>query len=471
MPIITTYPFKKDPLANKDEIILSDSQSNDPNFKTKTTDLEVLMKYVKSKIQTIEPVSLDGDFKIQLTGLNGFGTAGQVIAVNQAETGLEYVDGGGGGSISVKDANTTVDPTKVLNFAGKIYTVTQDGTNADQANIAGAYNTSIQDSTPTATNVGSINAGTLASALKGNDLVDLLDKIFFPTLPPTYVQPTFSISDQVSGYKEVGATITNNTVTLQFINKDSGGFGGTMTLSRNTPSASLTPISITPTTLADLAPQFPNSDPNPNNPQIRQTGTYDDSFTISNAYTAAVNTITYTATANYTTGSQLQDSAGSLSGNPVQGGTKQATTSITAIYPYFWGISDTSQPGGISFILNGYANSISAVASAISAGTGLGYNKELALSNGTLTVPFSTTAGTTWMWFAYPTVNTTKTKWFESLTNKGDIGGTDFADPNRNLFSAPSQTSITTSLWGPIDYNIHIALKSAGTTTIELRNN
>ena len=51
MPIITTYPFKKDPLANKDEIILSDSQSNDPNFKTKTTDLEVLMKYVKSKIE------------------------------------------------------------------------------------------------------------------------------------------------------------------------------------------------------------------------------------------------------------------------------------------------------------------------------------------------------------------------------------------------------------------------------------
>ena len=185
----------------------------------------------------------------------------------------------------------------------------------------------------------------------------------------------------------------------------------------------------------------------------------------------AVNTITYTATANYTTGVQLQDSAGSLSGNPVQGGTKQATTSITAIYPYFWGVSDTSQPGGISFILNGYANSVAAVASAISAGSGLGLNKELALSNGTLTVPFNTTAGTTWMWFAYPTVNTTKTKWFESLTNKGDIGGTDFTDTARNLFSAASQTSITTSLWGPINYNIHIALKSSGTTTIQLRNN
>ena len=85
MPIITTYPFKNDPLANKDEIIISDSQSDDPNFKTKTTDLDVLMKYVKSKIQTIEPVSLDVDFKIQLTGLNGFGSAGQVIAGRSPE--------------------------------------------------------------------------------------------------------------------------------------------------------------------------------------------------------------------------------------------------------------------------------------------------------------------------------------------------------------------------------------------------
>ncbi len=470
MPIITTYPFKKDPLANEDEIILSDSQSNDPNFKTKTTDLEVLMKYVKSKIQTIEPVSLDGDFKIQLTGLNGFGTAGQVIAVNQAETGLEYIDGGGGGgSISVKDANTTVDPTKVLNFAGKIYTVTQDGTNADQANIAGAYNTSIQDSTPTATNVGSINAGTLASALKGNDLVDLLDKIFFPTLPPTYVQPTFSISDQVSGYKEVGATITNNTVTLQFINKDSGGFGGTMTLSRNTPSASLTPISITPTTLADLAPQFPNSDPNPNNPQIRQTGTYDDSFTISTSYTAPVNTITYTATANYTTGAQLQDSAGSLSGTPVQAGTKQVTTNITAIYPYFWGLSTST--------FTNYATAVAEVKATIQAGNA---NKELASSQGTLTITFNATAGTHFMFFATPAGSTTKTKWDDpnNPLNNGSIAGTSYTDPTRELFSAPSTQSITSPdqnaaldpLWTSINYKVYVALKSSDATTLRLKN-
>ena len=476
MPIITTYPFKNDPLANKDEIIISDSQSDDPNFKTKTTDLDVLMKYVKSKIQTIEPVSLDVDFKIQLTGLNGFGSAGQVIAVNQAEDGLEYISGGGGGgSISVKDALTTVDPTRILNFTGKIYTVTEDTTDSTQADIAGSYNTLVADSTLTVEDVGSIQAGTAASTLKGNDIVDLLDKIFFPTVPPTYIQPTFSISDQVSGYKEVGSTITNNTVTLEFINKDSGGFEGTMTLSRDT--ISLTPISITPTTLAPLPPQFPNSDPNiSNNPQIKQTGTYSDTFTISNSYTAAVNTITYAATAKSLTGAQLQDSAGNLSGTPVQGATLNSTTSFNAIYPYYWGVSKVSS-GGIDFASTGYTPSINAIETAIEAGSGLGYNKVLALSNNTITVNFNATSGGEWMWFAHPYVNTTKTKWFENVTAQGDIGGTVFqdpspsggSDPNANLFSQPLTVNIDTGIWA-LDYKIYIALKSATQATVQLKN-
>lgn len=39
MAIITSYPFKKDPLNSGDEIIISDSQSSDPRFKTKVTSL------------------------------------------------------------------------------------------------------------------------------------------------------------------------------------------------------------------------------------------------------------------------------------------------------------------------------------------------------------------------------------------------------------------------------------------------
>ena len=48
MAIITTYPFKKAPLNKKDEIMISDAASNNPNFKTKTTDVDTISKFVVS---------------------------------------------------------------------------------------------------------------------------------------------------------------------------------------------------------------------------------------------------------------------------------------------------------------------------------------------------------------------------------------------------------------------------------------
>lgn len=47
MPIITTYPFKKDPLNKKDEILISDYPDG---LKTKTTDLENLSKFVVANL-------------------------------------------------------------------------------------------------------------------------------------------------------------------------------------------------------------------------------------------------------------------------------------------------------------------------------------------------------------------------------------------------------------------------------------
>ena len=42
MPIITSYPFKNAPIDSDEEIIISDSKSNDPRFKTKTTNLKAI---------------------------------------------------------------------------------------------------------------------------------------------------------------------------------------------------------------------------------------------------------------------------------------------------------------------------------------------------------------------------------------------------------------------------------------------
>tara|TARA_R110000803_G_scaffold83518_1_gene149587 strand:+ start:736 stop:1080 length:345 start_codon:yes stop_codon:yes gene_type:complete len=46
MAIITTYPFKNAPLSKDDEIIISDSKSNNPNFKTKSTDINAISQFV-----------------------------------------------------------------------------------------------------------------------------------------------------------------------------------------------------------------------------------------------------------------------------------------------------------------------------------------------------------------------------------------------------------------------------------------
>ena len=48
MAIITTYPLKDKPLNKDDEIIISDAESNNPNFKTKRTTVGFISDFVIS---------------------------------------------------------------------------------------------------------------------------------------------------------------------------------------------------------------------------------------------------------------------------------------------------------------------------------------------------------------------------------------------------------------------------------------
>lgn len=49
MAIITTYPLKDKPLSKDDEIIISDAESNNPNFKTKRTTVGFISDFVVSQ--------------------------------------------------------------------------------------------------------------------------------------------------------------------------------------------------------------------------------------------------------------------------------------------------------------------------------------------------------------------------------------------------------------------------------------
>ncbi len=46
MAIITTYPLKDKPLSKDDEIIISDAESSNPNFKTKRTTVGFISDFV-----------------------------------------------------------------------------------------------------------------------------------------------------------------------------------------------------------------------------------------------------------------------------------------------------------------------------------------------------------------------------------------------------------------------------------------
>lgn len=323
------------------------------------------------------------------------------------------------------------------------------------------YDTQLS-STQLSVAVGGVAQNTPVSSFSGDSLVDVLNKILFPTQPPVYTQPTATLSDSVSTIKEIGSDVTNN-LTLRLDKKDSGGLNTTGNSITSQLSGSLTLSGPTTTSLTNLPSQFGFA--NTNNPNQRFTYTAVDSFTMPSS-----GSVTYTSVIKYLAGNQLLDSTGNPSGTAVVAGQKTPGNSgVSGIYPYFWGLSTSTWTN--------YATAVAEVKATIQAGNA---TKVLAASNGTLTITFNATAGTDFMFFATPASATTKTKWDDpnNPLNNGSIAGTSFTDPTRELFSAPSTQSITSPdqnaatdpLWSNISYKVYVALKSSDATTLRLKN-
>lgn len=93
MAIITTYPFKKDPLNKKDEIIISDAASKDPNFKTKTTNIETISKFVVSISNFVFTQSVPSNIWVIQHDLNKFCSVTVVDSAKQVCIGdITYND-------------------------------------------------------------------------------------------------------------------------------------------------------------------------------------------------------------------------------------------------------------------------------------------------------------------------------------------------------------------------------------------
>ena len=117
MAIIYTYPTKATPNDN-DLILISDSEDSNKTKQVKISTLPGGSGSGVSSVTAVLPLASTGGSTpaISLTGLTGFGTAGQVIKVNSGADGLEW--GAAGGSTSPDTPTNSVQFNNAGAFGG-----------------------------------------------------------------------------------------------------------------------------------------------------------------------------------------------------------------------------------------------------------------------------------------------------------------------------------------------------------------
>jgi hypothetical protein len=73
------------------------------------------------------------------------------------------------------------------------------------------------------TTVGGIEAGTTVSDLTGKTFVDMFNDLLFPTVLPTYTQPTITLNGLSNITREIGSTESIN-VTGYGVKNDAGDY-------------------------------------------------------------------------------------------------------------------------------------------------------------------------------------------------------------------------------------------------------
>jgi hypothetical protein len=307
------------------------------------------------------------------------------------------------------------------------------------------YNSTVNDSEQSVPVGG---AGPLpASEWKTKNLVEVLDTILFPELDPVYVIPGLSLSSSAQGIQEVGSSLAQ-TLSLTGTKNDSGIFTS-LSISRD--GSQLSSVSNPAgTSHTDLPAQF--GFPNGNNPNRRYTLAYGDTILVK------VGETSWSGLAAYQGGVALKTSKGETdtrapqvrSPNAPQAASDISSNLITiqGIYPYFWGKSQTNLTASqiASIIQNGQAN------------------KVLSPSEGTIQATFDAQAE--FVWFAHPSSSTSKTRWFFTELNQGEINSSSFILP-----PVTQNVSSPQGFWSNIPYKIYVSGYLSNTSgSLQLRN-
>jgi len=362
-----------------------------------------------------------------------------LISISSDEANI-YISGktptginlGGGANVYRSSTGTTLQFRTIIGSGDT--TVTQIGENVVISSISGSGGTGglYNLSSPAAITLGGITAGT---PLTGKTSFQLFEELLVPALPPAVQDPdnTFTSAPPTGSVFEVGQNIGiafNATFNKGFINP----------LYFGTPPYVSVPRSGLPTFYNYTGTGLPSSPVSSGvSPNLQNIGSY-GVLAGSQSWT---NTVTYLSGAT-----PVYDSKGVILQPALIAGTTPAKNiSMTGIYPYFWGISNTapnvSTPSNANLLI-------------------AGGNKVVATSSGPVTVTFN--ASDKYLWLAIPT-GANKVKWqgSNSLSNTETIPG--------GLFPAKiTQTGINspTSLWGSQSYDFYIS--SYKTNTYESGN-
>jgi len=350
----------------------------------------------------------------------GVGIGGDIyFAGNLYQNGTLFTGGGGGSTLSVA-TNTGLTITNTV--------------------IATVYNSLISDDVQSVSVGGAASA--LASTWKSKNIVEVLDTILFPDVLPTYTIPTLTVTGPQSGTKEIGSTVAQ-ALTLIGAEGDASTFTA-LTLSRNGSQLSTisNPTVYNFTTIAD---QFGYT--NPNNPSYSYALTYTDNFVVVSGNTVWSGTGTYSAGSAKKNNKNVTDTrtAQVRNTNAPQSASSISSNSltVTGIYPYFWGKSNTLP-------------TTASIAAAILAGS---TNKVLLDASGTVSVTFA--AAGQYVWMAHAASYTSKTKWFNTQLNQGNIGAGNFIlSPVTQSVSSPD------SFWSGVSFKVYISSGATNTDGI-----
>jgi hypothetical protein len=273
--------------------------------------------------------------------------------------------------------------------------------------------TTYQCASPSTTLVGGMQPGT---ALTGRGLDDILQEILVPYLAPLF--STFSIN--VSSPVEVGTTISGTKSFSWSFANGSNVSGGTMCIIDVTHAITLA----------------------------------------SNISTTSPQSVTITGT-TFTSCGQAQQWHG-VAKNTHSGTFTSSNATVSALYPYYWGIVNAPGPSGAG------RPSAASIVTLINSGSGVGTCHKILANSDNLydgsAINFNST-GSDYMWFAIPSTVTNKLKWCVTPSNCGSIGGA--VNPGGNLFPSPDENCAISSLspvWSTT-YDIYISNKQSENTS------